>query len=151
MDLVLESEAKTKEFSKKISALVVSQDVILLSGPLGAGKTFFVKGLAAALGVLEDEVVSPTFVIAQQYQGKTLTINHLDLYRLDEKGEVEQMLQELPGQNEILLIEWGEKADIFDDCLKLTFDYDATDENKRLVSIEPYGKNWENRIQTLRQ
>ena len=83
-------------------------DVVLLEGALGAGKTVLVKGLAAGLGV-DDEVVSPTFVLVRQYVGR-LPLVHADLYRLDDRAEIEALgLLELSAEG-VLALEWADRA-----------------------------------------
>jgi tRNA threonylcarbamoyladenosine biosynthesis protein TsaE len=88
--------------------------VIALEGPLGAGKTTLVKGLARALAV-EEPITSPTFTLISQYrgllEGRPVDLFHVDLYRLAHEMELEDLgLEELIGGQGITVIEWGEKA-----------------------------------------
>ena len=76
----------TRQVAAALEPLLRPGDVILLSGDLGAGKTAFVQGLAAALGV-KEQVTSPTFTLAASYEGR-LRLHHLDVYRLDNLAEV---------------------------------------------------------------
>ncbi len=99
--------------------------VIALVGPLGAGKTVFVKGLADGLGVDARLVSSPTFVIAQQYvlPSGPETLHHVDLYRLESSGELEPLaFDDMLGRGQVLAVEW---ADRFPEIL-----------GKRLLRIE---------------
>ena len=73
---------QTRALGAAIAALARAEDLILLTGDLGAGKTAFAQGFARGLGVT-DQVVSPTFTIARHYEGTALRMNHLDVYRLD--------------------------------------------------------------------
>jgi tRNA threonylcarbamoyladenosine biosynthesis protein TsaE len=83
--------------------------VVLLSGELGAGKTAFVRGLARGLGADPENVVSPTFVLLTSYRGR-LTLHHADLYRLAGGGDDRELgLEELPGPQGVLAIEWAER------------------------------------------
>jgi tRNA threonylcarbamoyladenosine biosynthesis protein TsaE len=79
-------------------------DVLLVSGNLGAGKTTFVRGLAAGLGIDADQVSSPTFTLVHEYRGGRLTLYHADLYRLDKAATDDLGLEELADG--VLAVEW---------------------------------------------
>jgi tRNA threonylcarbamoyladenosine biosynthesis protein TsaE len=83
--------------------------VVLLYGQLGAGKTAFVRGLARGLGAADDDVSSPTFTIVQEYQGASLTLYHVDLYRLEPKEVDDLGLDDLIEGGGIVAIEWAER------------------------------------------
>ena len=94
-----------ERIGRKLSLALRSGDLIFLYGPLGAGKTTFVRVIARALGV-KDPVRSPSFTIANIYSG-TVTIQHLDLYRLDEIGDDDALaLEEYVRDDAITLVEW---------------------------------------------
>lgn len=103
------SEAETEAIAAELARGLVGGEVIFLEGDLGAGKTAFVRGLARGLGAPEDSVASPTFVIHTAYpcaSGRML--HHADLYRLaSELGAADVGLFELPGERDILAIEWA--------------------------------------------
>jgi len=83
--------------------------VVLLFGELGAGKTAFVRGLARGLGADPGEVASPTFVLLTSHPGR-LTLHHADLYRLRGGGDERELgLEELPGPQGVLAVEWAER------------------------------------------
>ncbi|WP_419863555.1 tRNA (adenosine(37)-N6)-threonylcarbamoyltransferase complex ATPase subunit type 1 TsaE [Candidatus Poriferisodalis sp.] len=101
------SAAGTRAVAAALAPLLRPGDVLLLSGDLGAGKTVFTQGLAAALGVAEP-VTSPTFTLAQSYEGR-LRLHHLDVYRLENLGEVLDLdLPELLDDDAVVCVEWGE-------------------------------------------
>ena len=75
----------------ELARLLPAASVLLLFGDLGAGKTAFVRGLAEALGVDRDQVSSPTFTLMQEYRGGRLPLFHVDLYRLDDPREIDDL------------------------------------------------------------
>ena len=124
-----DSEA-TEAVGARLAAVVRPGDVVALSGSLGAGKTSVARGLLAAVG-LEGEAPSPSFAIVQPYDPPEvrLPVLHVDLYRLDDPAEVEELgLDEALGDS-VLVVEWPERAgpDRWPDALRLT------------LSIEPDG------------
>ena len=117
-------------------------DLILLNGPLGAGKTVLVQGIGSALGF--NEVTSPTFVISRIHKG-ALSLIHVDAYRLLESGNAALYLDDLdldtPRESAVTVIEWGgtESARLSDDRLEI--EIDRTDE-EREVTIRAVGPRW---------
>jgi tRNA threonylcarbamoyladenosine biosynthesis protein TsaE len=105
------SVAGTLALGEMITELLRAPKLVVLRGPLGAGKTTLVKGIAAAIGAAEDDVSSPTFTLVQEYQGRKIRLFHLDLYRLETEQELEGIgLWELADADDALvLVEWGEK------------------------------------------
>jgi len=101
------SEDDTSEAGKSISAELRAGDVVLIDGPLGAGKTAFVRGLAEGLGADPGDVSSPTFTILQQYRG-TVPLYHADLYRLT-PAEVADLGLEEAGLDGVLAVEWPDR------------------------------------------
>jgi tRNA threonylcarbamoyladenosine biosynthesis protein TsaE len=106
---ITQSEADTARSARELAASLETGDVVLLFGDLGAGKTAFVKGLAAGLGVAPQEVSSPTFTIVQEYRGGRLTLFHVDLYRLSDPREIDDLGLDEIAADGILAIEWAEK------------------------------------------
>ncbi len=103
------SEADTARIGRQLAATLRAGDVVLLYGDLGAGKTAFAKGLAEGLGVSGDDVSSPTFTIMQEYRGGRLSLFHVDLYRLNDPREVEDLGLDEIAADGVLAIEWAEK------------------------------------------
>ena len=98
---------ETQALAAELAALAEPGDLLVLAGDLGAGKTAFVQGFGRGLGVTEP-ITSPTFTLAQQYEGRLL-VHHLDVYRLDQLGEVAELgLGELLDDGGVVLIEWGD-------------------------------------------
>lgn len=110
MKINTESVDETFELGRKIGSLLKRGDVVSLRGSLGAGKTVIAKGIASALEI-EEAIVSPTFTLVQEYEGKE-KLYHLDIYRLSGEDEFESMGgEEFLYPDGITLIEWSEKID----------------------------------------
>ena len=101
------SEEETSELGRSFAAELRVGDVVLIDGPLGAGKTAFVRGMAEGLGADPTEVSSPTFTILQQYRGRPM-LYHADLYRLT-PAEVADLGLEETGLDGVLAVEWPDR------------------------------------------
>ena len=108
-DLVTASEEETSRAGESFAADLKAGDVVFLYGPLGAGKTAFVRGLARGLGASGDDVSSPTFTLIQEYPGARATLYHVDLYRLEPPEIPDLGLEELLAGDGIVAIEWAER------------------------------------------
>jgi tRNA threonylcarbamoyladenosine biosynthesis protein TsaE len=118
------SEQDTDRLGAAVAAALPPRTTIALCGTLGAGKTRFTQALAAACGVPREEVVSPTFVLCQQYQGNR-TINHLDAYRLHDEDELRELgIEELIDSADLTVIEWADRVPdaLPDDHLRIEID-----------------------------
>src|SRR6185503_1797791 len=108
---VSESPEQTFNFGFHIGEKLNGGEILLLSGPLGAGKTLLVKGICAALGIEEEDVTSPSFTLVNPYDGR-LRLYHIDLYRLDEGASAAHAvdLDELLAEEKaVIVIEWAER------------------------------------------
>jgi len=105
------SADETIELGRRLAADLAPPLLVLLRGELGAGKTTLVKGIAEGFqAASEDDVTSPTFTLVHEYRGPRATVYHIDLYRIDTERELETLgLDDLFGDSNLLLIEWGEK------------------------------------------
>ncbi len=129
------SEAETIEFAEKFAGELKSGDVIVLSGPLGAGKTTFIKGLAKGLGISSDAVRSPSFTLVNEYRGDA-DLYHFDLYRMKDISElIEIGWDDYLMRDGIVVVEWGEKAGeyIADDYIKI--DFEIVSDNSRDIRV----------------
>ena len=144
------SVTQTKEVAARLAPLCAPGDVVLLVGELGAGKTAFAQGFAAALGV-EGPVTSPTFALVRQYNCHGVvgieTLLHADVYRTGSLAEVVELaLAELVEERAVALVEWGDLAApaLGDDALVVTLsppEGDAGDSaDQRAISIEGRGR-----------
>ncbi|NOT24804.1 MAG: tRNA (adenosine(37)-N6)-threonylcarbamoyltransferase complex ATPase subunit type 1 TsaE [Acidobacteria bacterium] len=136
MTHLTQSEEETQALAASIAADLVPGDVILLSGDLGAGKTAFVRGLAAGLGIDPDEVSSPTFTLVHEYRGGRLSLYHADLYRLVRTGTEDLGLEEPAVAKGILAIEWPERlARTIPGAMTVTME--LVGESSRRITVEP--------------
>ena len=103
------SEEETSAVGRGLAASLSAGDVLLLYGDLGAGKTAFVRGVAEGLGVSRDEVSSPTFTLIQEYRGGRLPLFHVDLYRIEDPREFDELGLDEIAESGVLAIEWAEK------------------------------------------
>jgi tRNA threonylcarbamoyladenosine biosynthesis protein TsaE len=103
------SAAETRALGAEFGSRLVGGEVVLLCGDLGAGKTQFAKGVAAALGVAA-EIASPTFILSARYAGR-LPLVHYDLYRIRSAAELREIgFLESDDPSEIALVEWGDRV-----------------------------------------
>ena len=103
------SEAETSAVGRELAATLASGAVVLLFGDLGAGKTAFVRGMAEGLGVAPEEVSSPTFTLLQEYRCGRLPLFHVDLYRLNDPREIDDLGLDEIAEDGVLVVEWAEK------------------------------------------
>lgn len=147
------SVEETRIVGAALSPTLLPGDVISLTGDLGAGKTAFVQGVAAALGV-EGRVTSPSFTIVHEYEGR-YPIIHLDVYRLDSFQEVIDLgFEEFLDPEAIVLIEWGEAIAPMLPRRHLEVEMrsaaDPESENERCLIFRPRGSEWIRKIQAMR-
>jgi tRNA threonylcarbamoyladenosine biosynthesis protein TsaE len=106
-EYVTHSEGETAAVGRDLGRRLRPGAVVLLEGPLGAGKTAFARGLAEGLGCDGDDVSSPTFTIIQEYRGRT-PLQHVDLYRLTPVEADDLGLEDLPADS-VVAVEWPDR------------------------------------------
>ena len=132
-EIITNSEEETCQFAEKIGKELKGNEIILLIGELGAGKTIFVKGIASGAGVKDtSSVCSPSYTILNIYEGK-YPIYHLDLYRLSDEIEIEDLGWEDYIGKGIIIVEWGEKIPLKDPDIKI--EIKILENNQRLIKI----------------
>jgi tRNA threonylcarbamoyladenosine biosynthesis protein TsaE len=110
-EFISSSPEETFNYGRQLGARLEGGEILLLSGPLGAGKTIFVKGICAALGIDAEDVTSPSFTLVNPYAGR-LQLYHLDLYRLDEGATAAHAVdldELLSDERAVIVIEWAER------------------------------------------
>lgn len=139
----IETAAAMHQLGKRIGAQCVAGDLILLNGPLGAGKTVLVQGIGDALGI--TDVTSPTFVISRIHKA-LLPLIHVDAYRLLEGGSAAAYLDDLDldsaRESAVTVIEWGgpESARLSDERLEISIDRAG---EVREVTVTIVGQRWQ--------
>jgi tRNA threonylcarbamoyladenosine biosynthesis protein TsaE len=130
----LETQKLAEDFAKSFTG-----NVIALSGSLGTGKTTFTQGFAKGLGI-KDKIISPTFVLIRQHKiPKTKkTLFHIDLYRLENQEEFKNLglVDLFNNNNDIILVEWAEKAKNLLPKNTIWIHFNSIDLNTRQLSIE---------------
>ncbi|OFV92996.1 MAG: tRNA (adenosine(37)-N6)-threonylcarbamoyltransferase complex ATPase subunit type 1 TsaE [Acidobacteria bacterium RIFCSPLOWO2_12_FULL_65_11] len=135
MTITTHSEADTSAIGRDLAARLSPGSVVLLFGDLGAGKTAFIRGLAEGLGVRPEDVSSPTFTLIQEYRGGPLPLLHVDLYRLDDPREVDELGLDELAVHAVLAVEWAEHLPRTPpDAIRVTIEHAG--ETDRRVTVE---------------
>jgi len=140
--MILADEAATTELGRSLARLARPGDVITLSGPLGVGKTALARGFIAALGHM-DEVPSPSFAIVQPYDELDPPVWHVDLYRIEDSSEIDELGLD-SAADAVLLVEWPERAGAgaWPDALRLTLAFGQDGDRSLTAEVPPA---WEGR------
>ena len=137
MTITTHSQDETADVGRKLAPTLKAGSVLLLIGDLGAGKTALVRGLAEGLGVAPEEVSSPTFTLMQEYRGGRVKLIHVDLYRLNNGREIDELGLDELGLESVLAIEWAEKLPRpIPDAIEVRIDHGEGDE--RRLTITPW-------------
>ena len=140
--MILKSEAETSQAGAALARAAREGDVITLSGPLGVGKTALARGFIAELGHNGD-VPSPTFAIVQPYDELHPPVWHVDLYRIEESSEIEELGLDAAA-DAVLLVEWPERAGsgAWPEALALSLDFASEGDRILTAKVPP---SWEGR------
>jgi len=147
----------THRFGRRLGELLRGGDLLVLTGPLGAGKTTLVQGIGAGLGVAGD-ITSPTFVIARVHRpdperGGRVPLVHADAYRLgdaaDPRAEIDDLDLDAAVDESVTVVEWGEGMveQLADAHLQIRID--RRDDDTRVVELVPVGGDWAQRLAAL--
>jgi tRNA threonylcarbamoyladenosine biosynthesis protein TsaE len=148
--VVSHSPEQTRRLGSILGALAQGNDIYLLSGNLGTGKTHLVQGIAFGLGV-KEYACSPSFMIAREYHGR-LDLYHLDLYRLDHIEEIVDLgLDEYFHSGSVCAIEWAEKGSGVLPVDNLTVELEHMGANDRRITFLPQSSHYKQLIRMLRE
>ena len=140
MTITTRSENETERAGRDLAPRLTAGSVVLLYGDLGAGKTAFVRGLAEGLGVSRDDVSSPTFTLVQEYRGGRIPLLHVDLYRLNDAREVEDLGLDELGEHSIVAVEWAEKLSRPASSVSVRITHGEGDDRHIEIGGEPSGE-----------
>jgi tRNA threonylcarbamoyladenosine biosynthesis protein TsaE len=157
MTSVLTTVEDTRAFGQRLAGMLRAGDLVVLTGPLGAGKTALAQGIGAGLGVRGD-VTSPTFVIARVHRpdparGGRVPLVHVDAYRLgavpDPRAEVDDLDLDTGVDESVTVVEWGEGLveRLVDAYLQVRID--RRDDESRTVDLVAHGGDWQARLADL--
>jgi tRNA threonylcarbamoyladenosine biosynthesis protein TsaE len=140
--MILEDEQATLNLGRGLAAVLRAGDVVTLTGPLGVGKTALARGILGALGH-HGEVPSPSFAIVQPYEDLDPPVWHVDLFRVEDRSELDELGLEVPADG-VLLVEWPERAgtSAWPEALGLTLEF-AEGDARRLTAVVP--PSWQGR------
>ena len=137
--------ADTQAFGRELATLLRPGDLVVLAGPLGAGKTALTQGIGAGLGV-RGPVTSPTFVLARVHRGGRVPLVHVDAYRLTSMADVDDLDLDATAEDSVTVVEWGHGLveQLADE--HLVVELDRRDDDVRTVRLVPVGPGWEQRL-----
>jgi tRNA threonylcarbamoyladenosine biosynthesis protein TsaE len=144
------STHETKAWGRRLAAMLEGGELLGLLGELGAGKTCFIKGLAHGLSLREEDILSPTFTMIQEHQGR-LPLYHIDLYRLESVGLEDMGLREYLFSGAIAAVEWFERLREAPtlDCLTIHIGYAGA--NARRIELAAETDRYRELIERLRK
>ncbi len=150
LDLTLNSPEDTAQLAARLGQCLLPRDVVLLEGPIGAGKTHFARALIQSLLTQPEDVPSPTFTLVQTYDGPECEIWHSDLYRLGHPDEVVELGLLDAFDTAISLVEWPDRLGDLQPpaALKVSLTPCAQDE-MRHVRLSWQDARWDDRIKEL--
>jgi tRNA threonylcarbamoyladenosine biosynthesis protein TsaE len=142
---VLPTVADTQALGRRLAALLRAGDLVVLAGPLGAGKTALTQGIGAGLGV-PGPVTSPTFVLARVHRGGRVPLVHVDAYRLAGIADVDDLDLDATTGEAVTVVEWGHGLveQLVDE--HLVVELDRRDDDVRTARLVPGGPGWEQRL-----
>ncbi len=142
---MLPTPADTQALGRALAELLLPGDLVVLVGPLGAGKTALTQGIGAGLGVREP-VTSPTFVIARVHRSDGVPLVHVDAYRLGGVADVDDLDLDVTVADSVTVVEWGRGLveQLADEHLEVRLD--RRDDDVRTALLVPHGRGWTERL-----
>ncbi|KRL38846.1 tRNA (adenosine(37)-N6)-threonylcarbamoyltransferase complex ATPase subunit type 1 TsaE [Liquorilactobacillus uvarum] len=152
MEIAVHDADETKMIAQMLAAYVKPNDVILLDGDLGAGKTTFTKGLALGLGI-EHNVKSPTFNLIKEYHQGKIPLFHMDVYRLEGVGGGDLGLEEYFNGGGVSVIEWSQfiQDELPQEYLQIQIIKNEQDDQQRTLKFTAIGEHFEEIVSLLKE
>lgn len=133
---ISQSAEQTQELGRKIGASLLPDEIIGLTGSLGAGKTTLIQGIAEGVNV-KDYLTSPTFILVNEYQGR-IPLFHIDLYRIEDLSELEDLgIEEYFMRGGVCLIEWAERMELLFPERAEKIEIEVISERERKILFSP--------------
>ena len=148
LEMTTRSAEETQDLGRRLGAYAERGDLLLLSGELGSGKTTLSQGIAWGLGV-DEYAHSPTFVLVNEYQGR-LVLFHVDLYRLDDLAEVQELGIEEMLADGVCVVEWAEKAVNVLPRQHLLVEIEVNGQDARRLRLTPHGEHYDRLLKRVR-
>jgi tRNA threonylcarbamoyladenosine biosynthesis protein TsaE len=142
---VLPTPEDTHALGRALAGVLRPGDLVVLVGPLGAGKTALTQGIGAGLGVGEP-VTSPTFVISRVHRGGRIPLVHVDAYRLGSVADVDDLDLDASTGESVTVVEWGQGLveQLADEHLEVRLE--RGDDDVRTALLVPHGPGWKERL-----
>jgi tRNA threonylcarbamoyladenosine biosynthesis protein TsaE len=138
-DYVTRNAEETHDAGRRLGERLHGGEVVLLFGPLGAGKTIFVRGLAEGLGLRPEEIKSPSYTLINEHRG-TLSLFHADLYRLSPDALADLGLEELYGEGRVVAVEWAERLEEagwdLGEAIIVEIEYHPSEDDTRMIVLD---------------
>lgn len=147
--MLLPTVRDTRALGRAVAEVARAGDLVVLTGPLGAGKTVLAQGIGAGLGA-PGPVISPTFVLARVHRGGRLPLVHVDAYRLGSVAEVDDLDLDADVAESVTVVEWGGGLveRLTDSHLEVRLS--PADDESRTAELVPVGGDWPDRVEKVR-
>src|SRR5205807_9948117 len=140
---------ETKTWGRRLASMLQGGELLALVGDLGVGKTCFIKGLARGLSLREEQILSPSFTMIQEHQGR-LPLYHIDLYRLEEVALDDLGLREYMFSNAVAAVEWFERLREAAEMNRLSIRITYAAANSRTIEFAAVGDHYSALVERLR-
>jgi tRNA threonylcarbamoyladenosine biosynthesis protein TsaE len=136
LSVISHSEQETEALGEKLVLFLRPNDMLVLTGELGSGKTVLVRGLAKGMGIDPELVNSPSFTIVNEYTGRERSLYHFDLYRVGDPSELKEIgWDDYQQRDGLVVVEWGEKAGQYLPAAYYLIEFETVGDSERNISV----------------